>query len=281
MAKREIRISNCNKVVLGNLVKQMVTVNKFVTMRIEDEKTVAIGYFPSHDVVKMYSVSNTQGLFGGIEAHEKPIRISVTNGLDILIALRNYRDNEDIDIVVYADDDEAQQASELYAFRMAFVSTRLKVELACADRNFSEKTMSPLPQDVVMRLFDTSNKNCTFAIDLDNMKSIKSLASIDKSNRVFGFVANGEGEVRICEKRADEDGDPNNEYYIYNMQVATDAQGTADKNSYLCNKNIFAIMQDTNWCVDICKNDNKIVYNSTDDNTTESVTIVGVVNDIK
>jgi hypothetical protein len=272
----KVKITKVNKEILSNLVKQMVTVNKFVTMRIDSESTSAIGYFPSHDVVKMYSVTNGV-LFESIEAHEKPIRVSITNGLEILLALRNYRD-EDIDIMLQLD--ESEGGEELYAYKMSFVYERLTIELSCADKTFSEKTMSPLAQDLLDRLFDTTNKNCSFVIDSNNMGSIKSLSSIDKAVRSFGYSTDADGVVRIYEKRYSDDDDADNDYYVYNMILVRDAVGESEKHSYMCNKNIFAIMQDKDWNVDICRSDGKIVYNSMTDETTEKVTIIGVINDI-
>lgn len=277
MAKREIKVSKCSKEILSNLVKQMVTVNKFVTMKIDAEKTSAIGYFPSHDVVKMYNVDNTS-LFEGVDTHEKPIRVSLVNGLEILQALKNYRTDEDIDVVLHIDDED--EGDEFYAYRMSFVSERLRVELSCADKNFSERTMSPIPQPTLERLFDTTNKNCSFVIDVPNMESIKSLSAIDKSVRSFGYATDTNGEVRIYEKRFADEESGENDYYVYNMQIVSDAVGEFEKHSYMCNKNIFSIMQNNAWKVNICKSDNKIIYDCGNEATGEQVTIIGVINDI-
>ena len=43
--------------------------------------------------------------------------------------------------------------------------------------------------------------------------------------------------------------------------------------------NIFNTMQDSNWSVDLCPDDTKVIYNCENEETGEKVGIVGVINE--
>lgn len=275
---REIKISKCNKALLSNLTKQMYTVDKFLTLRIDSDETSALGYFPSHDVVKVYGVSNEK-FFEGIDAHDKPIRVSLQNGLDILQVLKNYPgDTVDIILNVYDDNPEAE---ELYTAKIVFRyetdDDNMEVELVCAEKSFSDKVVDPLSQQVLTRLFDTTNRTCSFEISTDRMSRIKSFSDIDKTNRAFGYTVNQSGDVFIVEKRLyDDSADENN---IYKVFLAKYAGEVSETHTYMCNKNIFGTMRDNNWNVDICASDSKVIYKYASEESGEKISIIGVIND--
>ena len=275
---REIKISNCNKGLLGNFAKQMMSVDKFLTIKIEDDNTTALGYFPSHDVVKLYGVKN-ENFFEGIDAHDKPIRISIPNAVDVLNILKYYPvDGVDMILEVY---DENPSADELYTNRVVFrcetENESFEISLVCADKSFSDKVTDPISASVLERLFDTSNKLCSFTIDAAKMRTIKSFSNIDKTNRSFGYVVSDNGDVNIIEKRMYDDSDIPSD--IYRMLLMKDVEGVSENHSYMCNKNIFNTMQDSNWSVDLCPDDTKVIYNCENEETGEKVGIVGVINE--
>lgn len=262
---KSLVLKKVNKKEIMNLVKQMVIVDKYVTIRIGETETDSISYLPMHDVVKHIIIKNEK-LFGEIGEHEKPIRISFTNGAKINHRLKNFKDDIDIDMVISYD--ETADGDEYYATKVEFNNGELRQRCECADERYSNITITPLPEDVVQKLFDTSNSDFCFNIDTSKMEMIRSLSSIDNMVKKFVYVLK-DGTFSISE-RPDID---NKENCIYDLKLTT-VEGANDQ-EFVCNKNILNVMSMGDFDVCVCADDGRIVYtNETDDQTIRIVAVV-------
>ena len=102
---KKIVAKNVNRKMFMNLVKQMLIVDNYVTFKIDNECTDGISYLPMHDVIKNMTIKN-ESLFGEIDELEKPVRISFTDGTKLLNMFKNYKDSDEIDMVIRCEEND-------------------------------------------------------------------------------------------------------------------------------------------------------------------------------
>lgn len=251
---KKIVAKSVNRKMFMNLVKQMLIVDSYVTFRIDNECTDGISYLPMHDVVKNITIRNDE-LFGEIENLEKPIRVSYTDGTKLLNMFKNYKDSDEIDLVISCEDDE--NSEEMYALKLETITSRLKRQEQCADRKFSEAHITPLPADVVSNLFSTENSEFLFEISVEDMSQIKSLITNDKFIKKFIYTVKN-GSLNITERPDIEIRD----VYGYDIKIA-DVEGVRDC-ELVCNKNVFQVMSLADFKVYVSQEDGKLVYEHED-----------------
>lgn len=252
---KKIVAKNVNRKMFMNLVKQMIIVDKYVTLKIDNWCIDGLSYLPMHDVVKNVTVKNSE-MFGEIEQLEKPIRISFTDGTKLLNMFKNYKDSDEIELVIRCDDSD--DSEEMYAVQLETSTEVFKKQEKCADRKFSEAHITPLPPNVVNDLFSTENKDFVFDIDMEKMSLIRSQVDEDRNVKKFIYKVNN-GRISITE-RPDLDV---LEDYRYDVNIAA-VPGIPDS-EILCNKNIFSVMSLSDFTVYAMVTDGRLVYEHTDD----------------
>lgn len=268
---KKIVAKNVNRKMFMNLVKQMLIVDSYVTFKIDNECTDGISYLPMHDVIKNVTIKNSE-LFGEIEEIEKPIRISFTDGTKLLNMYKLYNDKDDIDLVIYCDDDE--DSEEMYALKLETITSYLKRQEQCADRKFSEANITPLAQNLVDDLFSTENSDFEFNINVDKMSQIKSLTSNDKFIKKFIYIVK-DGNISITERPDISNKD------IYGYECDVDTVDGVDDCELICNKNIFNVTSLAEFKVSVDRSNSKLVYEHDDSDGRVRVVavIVNPVND--
>lgn len=257
--KSSFRMKECSKTMLQNIIKQMMIVDKYINIRITDEFVDASSYLPAHDVVKYMRVPNNT-MFSNPFDLEKPIRISFISGPKLLVLLSQFESDDNIDIEVTYD--SQSEGDEYYAMKVVMIGEKLKITEVCADQRYDSINIKPIPDDTMKSLLNTEGSEITFKITKEDLRSIKSLGTIDKDGKRFEYVVKNE-EVSIRE-RSDYDVEDS---IIYN-KVLTTVDDAEDK-TYLCGKNVLGVMNHSgDYEVSICIGDtiSKVVYtHSADD----------------
>lgn len=261
--KKTFRIEDCNKQMLQTIIKQMVIVDKYVNLRIGDCFTDSSSYLPAHDVVKHMRINN-EAMFANTYTLDKPIRLSFIMGSKLLLLLNQFENDNTIDLDISYD--SATEDDEYYALKVVMIGKNLSITEICADQRFDTINIKPLSDDIISRLLDRDDAVMCFDISKDDMKAIKSLGNIDRECKRFEYVVR-DGVLSIRERNNEED----SESEIYNkiLSESTDA----DDNVYLCNKNVFSVINNiTDYNVCICEGDmSKVVYTHVEDNIQLSV----------
>jgi len=262
--KSSFRMKDCSKSALQNIIKQMMIVDKYINIRITENFVDSSSYLPAHDVVKYMRIPNNT-LFSNPYDLDKPIRMSFLTGTKLLILLSQFESDETIDLDVHYD--AQTDGDEYYAMKVVLVGKNLEITEVCADQRYDSINIKPIPDDTMARLLDTSGSVLDFRITKDDLRSIKSLGTIDKDCKRFEYVVNN-GEVSIRE-RSDYDVEDS---VIYN-KVITNVEG-ADDEKYLCNKNVFGVMNHSgDYDVQVCIGEpiSKVVYTHNSDALTINV----------
>lgn len=254
--KKTFKVKECNKQMLQNIIKQMVVVDKYVNIRICDQFTDSSSYLPSHDVVKYMKLDNSK-LFSNEYTLDKPIRMSFILGSKLLVLLSQFENDETIDLDIAYDTES--EGDEYYALKVVMSGKSLSITEICADQRFDTINIKPIPDTVMQNLLNTHDAVITFSISKDNMKTIKSLGSIDRENKRFEYVV--KGNVLSIRERSDAD---DLESEIYSKIIH---EVTADDNTWMCNKNVFSVINNvTDYDVCICGDDmNKVIYTHYED----------------
>lgn len=251
----KIIAKNVNKKMFMNLIKQMIVVDRYVTLRIGDEKTDSTSYTPMHDVVKNMVIDNS-ALFESIDEHKKPIRISFADGIKFNSIFNYFNDDEEFDLIIRCDDDDS--SDELTAIQVTAKNDRLTRSGKCADPNFAQISITPLEDEKVDALFSTDDSVFKFGISTDMMMKIRPLTSIEKTIKKFIYKVS-DGKLSICERPDMEVEDD----VVYDMKL--DTLEDVDDCEYVCNKNIWQVMSLGDFDVDVCES--RVIYvNSSEEN---------------
>ena len=114
---KKLTLQKINKKEFTQMLKQMLMVDRFITLRIGTENTDTTSYLPQHDVVKRLVIANESLFASSSEPLEKPFRISLNDGNNLINRLANYGENEDVDLQLTYDDSEDAENYVVYRHR--------------------------------------------------------------------------------------------------------------------------------------------------------------------
>ena len=134
---QELQINKIEALELQSFVKKLLSIDKFIFMKVSAEKTVSSVFLPQRDAVKLVSV-DTKDLFDVEGTIDKTIKVSFFNGSKVIDALSHFN-GEIKGTIVYQDYGDEYIATDFIVY-----DDNLKINLFCSDPSLSFMEMSDM-----------------------------------------------------------------------------------------------------------------------------------------
>jgi len=242
----EIKLDKIDSYEFSAFIKKLLSIDKFIFMKVGQEYTQSSVYLPQRDAVKLVNVK-TEELFG--QKIDTPLKISFYNGSKVNDALSHFSD-EVQGRIIYNESDNENMASDFI-----IEGQDLTINLACADPSLSFMEMT---KDEIQRAFNTDNKMFEFDLLTTHVDRIKSLFNLEKEEEVFDIYISDKG-VSVRGKSFD-------------TLISSAYEGNVDVGTKVSvYKKFINLLDKENYKLIVC--DNKLVFKSLD---TQTMLIIAV-----
>jgi hypothetical protein len=244
----ELKIKKINGVEFQTFVKKLLSIDKFIFMKLAADQVTSSVYLPQKDAVKFTTVKTSE-MFEIEEAPTAPIKISFFNGNKVIDALSFF--GEEISAKVSYQ----KIGDDLVATDFTVEDENLKINLYCADPslNFMEMT-----DDEIKRAFGANGKVFSFELLTVHVDKMKSLFKLEDDRELFKFKVSEKG-VHVSGDRYDA---------VLTHQVEIHNEEMTEVSMY---KKYIPILDKENYKVVVCEN--KAIFKSLDTNTILTVAL--------
>lgn len=245
---QELQINKIDALELQSFVKKLLSIDKFIFMKVSNEKTVSSVFLPQRDAVKLVSV-DTKDLFEAAEEIDKTIKVSFFNGTKVIEALSHFN-GEIKGTIVYQDYGDEYIATDFIVY-----DDDLKINLFCSDPSLSFMEMS---KDEISRAFSTASSLFSYELLTVNADKIKSLFNLDKENELYTLYADEKG-VHVKGDNYDQ------------LLTARYTSNSDDELKVKVYKKYLPLLDKENYEMTVCNN--KIVFKSLDTDTLLTIAV--------
>jgi hypothetical protein len=244
----ELKIKKISGIEFQTFVKKLLSIDKFIFMKIASDQVTSSVYLPQKDAVKLTSMK-TSDMFELEEAPKSPIKVSFFNGNKVIDALSFF--GEEMSAVISYQ----KTGDDLVATDFTVTDENLKINLYCADPslNFMEMT-----EDEIKRAFGATGKVFSFELLTVHVDKMKSLFKLEDDKELFKFKVSDKG-VHVSGERYDA---------VLTHQVETHSDEMTEVSIY---KKYIPILDKENYKVIVCEN--KVIFKSLDTNTLLTVAV--------
>lgn len=247
----QIVLKNVNTGAFQSFIKKLVSIDKFIFLKIAEDKLVSSVFLPQRDAVKLVTVPFSE-VFDSTQVKgdlSNPIKVSFFNGSKVIDALSFFKKEVDCKIVYDRIGDD-YVASDVVVY-----NDNLKIKLFCSDPSLSFMEMDT---DSIKRAFGTPSPLFDFELLTVHAEQMKQLFSLNKDDEFFRLCATDDGVVLKG----------NN--YDANICKQVNKSSSDDK-SVLIRKKYLPLLDKENYKATIC--DNKVVLQSLDTNTLLTIAV--------
>ena len=244
----ELKIKKINGLEFQYFIKKLLSIDKFIFMKMSAEKISSSVYLPQKDAVKMSSIKTSE-LFEIEDTISSTIKISFFNGNKVIDAISHFGKDMSANI-------SYQKIGETYiATDFSVYDENLKINLYCADPslNFMEMT-----DDEMKRAFGATDKLFSFELLTVHVDKMKSLFKLEDNKELFKFKISDKG-IHVAGERYDA---------IITHQAEIPLTEFTEVDIY---KKYISILDKENYKVIVCTN--KIIFKSLDTNTVLTVAV--------
>jgi hypothetical protein len=244
----ELKIKKINGLEFQYFIKKLLSIDKFIFMKMSAEKISSSVYLPQKDAVKMSSIKTSE-LFEIEDTISSTIKISFFNGNKVIDAISHFGKDMSANI-------SYQKIGETYiATDFSVYDENLKINLYCADPslNFMEMT-----DDEMKRAFGATDKLFSFELLTVHVDKMKSLFKLEDNKELFKFKISDKG-IHVAGERYDA---------IITHQAENHLTEFTEVDIY---KKYISILDKENYKVIVCTN--KIIFKSLDTNTVLTVAV--------
>jgi hypothetical protein len=244
----ELKIKKINGSEFQTFVKKLLSIDKFIFMKIANDQVISSVYLPQKDAVKLTSLK-TSDMFEIEEPAKTPIKISFFNGNKVIDALSHFGEEVSAKITYQKTGDD------LVATDFTVEDENLKINLYCADPslNFMEMT-----DEEIKRAFSTTGKAFSFELLTVHVDKMKSLFKLEDDKELFKFKVSEKG-IHVSGERYDA---------VLSHQVELHDESVNEVSIY---KKYIPILDKENYKVVVCEN--KVIFRSLDTNTVLTVAV--------
>jgi len=244
----ELKIKKINGSEFQTFVKKLLSIDKFIFMKIANDQVISSVYLPQKDAVKLTSLKTSE-MFEIEEPAKTPIKISFFNGNKVIDALSHFGEEVSAKITYQKTGDD------LVATDFTVEDENLKINLYCADPslNFMEMT-----DEEIKRAFSTTGKAFSFELLTVHVDKMKSLFKLEDDKELFKFKVSEKG-IHVSGERYDA---------VLSHQVELHDEGVNEVSIY---KKYIPILDKENYKVVVCEN--KVIFRSLDTNTVLTVAV--------
>jgi len=179
----EIKIKKIDTVEFQSFVKKLLSIDKFIFMKVGEKVTSSSVFLPQRDAVKLVNVK-TSDLFDAEGWPEESVKVSFFNGNKIIEALSHFG-GECSGKIIYS-----KVGNDLVASDFIIENDNLKIKLFCADPSLNFMDMT---DDETKRAFATSDSKFSFELLTIHADKMKSLFSLDKERETYKLYADSRG----------------------------------------------------------------------------------------
>lgn len=243
----ELKIKKVNGIEFQSFIKKLLSIDKFIFMKMSSDKISSSVYLPQRDAVKM-STLKTSELFETENSIESPIKISFFNGNKVIDAISHF--GKDISATItYQKTGDTHIATDF-----TLQDENLKINLYCADPslNFMEMT-----DDEIKRAFGATDKLFSFELLTVHVDKMKSLFKLEEKD-LFTFKISNDG-IHVVGDRYDA---------VITHQAENHSIDFSEVSIY---KKYISILDKENYKVIVCAN--KVIFKSLDTNTVLTVAV--------
>lgn len=178
----KLKISKVHTGPFNAYIRKMLSVDKFVYLKIENNKIYSNVYLPQRDAVKVQQidVSNIFDFESDISELQKPIKISFFNGHKLADAFKHFGPDGIMGEISVTESDD-----DLIATQFTIYNDELSINLTCSDPSLG---FMDLTEEQVEVIFDTSSQSFIFDLDADGIDKLTSLFALEKENDTFEIV---------------------------------------------------------------------------------------------
>jgi len=244
----ELKIKKINGIEFQTFVKKLLSIDKFIFMKISADQVTSSVYLPQKDAVKLTSLKTSE-MFEIEEPAKAPIKISFFNGNKVIDALSHFGEELSAKITYQKTGDD------LVATDFTIQDENLKINLYCADPslNFMEMT-----DEEIKRAFGATGKVFSFELLTVHVDKMKSLFKLEDDKELFKFKVSDKG-VHVSGERYDA---------VLTHQVEIHDESVTEVSIY---KKYIPILDKENYKVVVCEN--KVIFRSLDTNTVLTVAV--------
>jgi hypothetical protein len=252
MDKKTIIIDKINSGSFTAFIKKLISIDKFIYLKLEDGNIVSNVYLPEHDAIKQQIIPITT-LF---EMDDKQIsdnifKISFYNGNRVIDALKTFGIETIKAEVTFAQTDAGWIAT---TFLISNASETDKIKLPCADPaiNFMDLT-----SDQIKAIFDDSDKLFKFIIDDDAVTKLESRLNLEKDVDTFQIELKNN---QVWFKSSND---------TFNSLIATPSEADSEGDIVQIYKRYLNLLDGENYECSVCHN--KLILKSNDSETLLSI----------
>lgn len=252
----EIKIKTINVKELQLYVKKLLSIDKFLSIKLDDEQIVSSVYFPQKDAVKLVS-ADTKDIFKLESKISSTIKVSFFNGSKVIDALSQFSENEIKGKIIYSKINEELIASDFIVY-----NDDLEISLFCADPSLNFTDMS---ETQISQAFGKNTSLFEFTLSENLADKISSLLKIDKDHDTFKICIEDnklDGQAKIFIK-----GDNYNSILTDNFKI----NSPDEKLEVTVYKKYIPLLDKEMYKVYVCPN--KIVFESKDTDTLLTIAV--------
>jgi len=186
----KLKISKVHTGPFNAYIKKMLSVDKFVYLKLENDKIYSNVYLPQRDAVKVQKI-NISDIFDfetDMSEISKPIKISFFNGHKLADAFKHFDKGGIMGEITVTETED-----DLVATQFTIYDDELSINLTCSDPSLG---FMDLTEEQVNTIFDISSKSFTFDLDADGIERLTSLFALEKETDTFEIVY-GDNSLRF------------------------------------------------------------------------------------
>lgn len=179
------------KVQLGqfiDLINSIGKVDKFISLRMNEEKMKSSVFFPGKDAVKAISLP-IEEFFDFKTPPDRNIKMCFYDGTVVNSILKKFEGPGIISAEITVKE-SGNEENELYATALTLYNQALKITISCTDPESGFIELTPAQIDAV---FDTSNSMFSFTLESSQINKFEDLMNIDKDKSTFSISSKEDG----------------------------------------------------------------------------------------
>jgi len=153
-----------------SFIKKLLSIDKFIFMKITNESVTSAVFLPQRDSVKLLSIP-LKDMFVLDKPLSEPVRVTFYNANKIIDAL-SYFTGDIKAKIQYTQSDEGLIATDFIIF-----NDKLTIKLLCADQELAFMDMS---KEDLAKVFNYKDYAWSFDIKADHVSEMKDLHALDK-----------------------------------------------------------------------------------------------------
>jgi hypothetical protein len=245
-------IDKLNSGPISSFIKKLISIDKFIYLKLEDNNIISNVYFPGHDAIKQQIIPISTLFEMDTKQIDNDIyKISFYNGNRIIEALKTFGLETMKAEVTFSETDAGWIATK---FIISNTNETDKIKLPCADPaiNFMDLTIAQLAV-----IFDDSENLFKFTLDNDDINKLESRLNLEKDVDTFNIELK---DNKVWFKGLND---------TFNTLIATSLESNSEGDSVLFYKKYLNLFDGEVYICSVCHN--KLIFKSNESKTLLSI----------